>query len=250
MRVLVACEESQRVCIEFRRLGHEAFSCDIEPCSGGHPEWHIQGDVLPLLNGDCTFQTADTHTHTQCGQWDLIIAHPPCTDLAVSGARHFAKKQKDGRQQKSIVLFMQMALAFCPHVAVENPVCIMSSAWRKPDQIIQPYMFGHPESKKTCLWLKGLPPLKPTNLLDIPESGFWDNQTQDGQNKLLVDGKWISWNDPRTAKERSKTYPGIAKAMAEQWGGFITKKHFPEEEEEKDGQRKLHNSTGMDGDRP
>ncbi len=218
MRVLVACEESQAVCTAFRELGHEAYSCDILECSGGHPEWHIQGDCLPLLNGNCSFTTMDGRTHEQAGRWDLIIAHPPCTDLAVSGARYFAQKQKDGRQQKSIVFFMQMALADCDRVAVENPVCIMSSAWRKPDQIIQPWMFGHPESKKTCLWLKGLPLLKATELLELPESGVWENQTKDGQNKLIVDGKWIAWNDPRTAKERAKTYPGIAKAMAEQWG--------------------------------
>lgn len=204
MRVLVACEESQEVCKAFRALGHEAYSCDIQPCSGGHPEWHIQDDVLKHLDG-----------------WDLIIAHPPCTDLAVSGARYFAQKQKDGRQQKAIVFFMQMALAPCEKIAVENPICIMSSAWRKPDQIIQPYQFGHPESKKTCLWLKGLPLLRPTDILPTPESGLWANQTKDGQNKLIVDGKWIAWNDPRTAKERSKTYPGIAKAMAEQWGGKV-----------------------------
>lgn len=218
MNVLVACEESQEVCKAFRAKGHRAFSCDIQECSGGRPEWHIQGDVLPIINGNCWFTTADLHTHTQNGPWDLIIAHPPCTDLAVSGARYFAQKQKDGRQQKSIVFFMQMALAHCERVAVENPVCIMSSAWRKPDQIIQPWMFGHPESKKTCLWLRGLPLLEPTDLLELPDSGVWANQTQDGQNKLLIDGKWIAWNDPRTAKERSKTYPGIAKAMAEQWG--------------------------------
>ena len=201
MRVLVACEESQVVCKAFRERGHEAYSCDIQPCSGGHPEWHIQDDVLNHLDG-----------------WDLIIAHPPCTDLAVSGARYFAQKQKDGRQQKSIVFFMQMALANCDKVAVENPVGIMSSAWRKPDQIIQPWMFGHPESKKTCLWLKGLPKLIPTEVLTLPETGVWRNQTLTGQNKLLVDDKWIAWNDPRTAKLRSRTYTGIGKAMAEQWG--------------------------------
>ena len=218
MRVLVACEESQEVCKAFRDCGHEAFSCDLQECSGGHPEWHICGDALKAIDPDTDcFWTQDgsIHTHTH---WDLLIAHPPCTDLAVSGARHFAKKQKDGRQQKAIVFFMQMALAHCERVAVENPVCIMSSAWRKPDQIIQPWQFGHPESKKTCLWLRGLPPLEPTDILELPESGRWQNQTEDGQNKLIVDGKWIAWNDPRTAKERAKTYPGIAKAMAEQWG--------------------------------
>jgi len=241
MRILVACEESQEVCKAFRERGHRAFSCDIQECSGGHPEWHIMGDCLEVINpkpfyeeyGDeqsgkhdvsvykgIKFVTMDEKIHFVEGTWDLIIAHPPCTDLAVSGARHFAQKQKDGRQQKSIVFFMQLALAHCDHVAVENPVSIMSSAWRKPDQIIQPYMFGHPESKKTCLWLKGLPLLKATDLLELPVCGYWSNQTKDGQNKLIVDGKWIAWNDPRTAKERSKTYSGIAKAMAEQWGGI------------------------------
>ena len=218
MRVLVACEESQEVCKAFRERGHEAFSCDIQECSGGHPEWHIQGDCLPLLNGNCSFTTMDGRTHEQGGRWDLIIAHPPCTDLAVSGARWFPEKQKDFRQQKACVFFMYFALAHCDRIAVENPIGIMSTIYRKPDQIINPWQFGHPESKKTCLWLKGIPKLKPTNVLDLPESGVWQNQTKDGQNKLIVDGRWISFNDPRTAKERSKTYPGIARAMAEQWG--------------------------------
>lgn len=222
LNVLIACEESQRVCIEMRKLGHRAFSCDILECSGGHPEWHIQCDVLPLLNGDCTFQTMDGHAHIQRGRWDLIIAHPPCTDLAVSGARHFAQKQKDGRQQKSIVFFMQMALANCEHIAVENPVCIMSSAWRKPDQIIQPYQYGHPIRKSTCLWLKGLPKLKET---DVVEQGETDKYgfTIGGAMRYATDenGKIISWNDPRTARERSKTFPGIARAMAEQWTSYI-----------------------------
>ena len=219
MRVLVACEESQEVCKAFRARGHEAYSCDIQACSGGHPEWHIQGDVLPLLNGNCSFQTADTHTHTQVGKWDLIIAHPPCTDLAVSGARHFAQKQKDGRQQRSIVFFMQTALAECDRVAVENPICIMSSAWRKPDQIVQPFWFGHPYRKSTCLWLKGLPKLEPTDMVgpgEFDEYGFPKNFAT--RYAVDEDGKIISWNDPRTAKARSKTPSGLAKAMAEQWG--------------------------------
>ena len=201
MRALVACEESQEVCKAFRARGHEAYSCDIQPCSGGHPEWHIKDDVLKHLEG-----------------WDLIIAHPPCTDLAVSGARWFPEKQKDGRQQKSIVFFMQLALAPCERVAVENPICIMSSAWRKPDQIIQPWQFGHPVRKSTRLWLRGLPPLEPTNIVGTEEDehGF----SLGGALRYATDenGKIISWNDPRTAKARSKTFPGIAKAMAEQWG--------------------------------
>lgn len=220
MKVLVACEESQAVCKAFRKLGHEAYSCDIQDCSGGHPEWHIKGDAVALVNGNCTFSTVGGGTHTIVGKWDLLIAHPPCTDLAVSGARYFAEKQKDGRQQKSIVFFMQMALAECDMVAVENPICIMSSAWRKPDQIIQPYQFGHHARKSTCLWLKNLPKLSPTDIVypgDIRGKGFSMGAAlyyaTDG------DGKILSWNDPRTAKIRSKTFPGIAKAMAEQWGG-------------------------------
>ena len=219
MRVLIACEESQEVCKAFRARGHEAYSCDLQDCSGGHPEWHIKGDVLPLLNGDCSFITEGGVWVIIDGHWDLIIAHPPCTDLAVSGARHFAQKQKDGRQQKSIVFFMQTALAECQRVAVENPVCIMSTAWRKPDQIIQPYLFGDHARKTTCLWLKGLPQLIPTNVVDpgeIYKGGFSVgaslNYAKDENGKIL------SWNDPRTAKARSKTFPGIAKAMAEQWG--------------------------------
>ena len=138
MNVLIACEESQEVCKAFRELGHRAFSCDLQECSGGHHEWHIQGDVLPLINGNCTFKTSDTHTHTQSGEWDLLIAHPPCTDLAVSGARWFPEKQRDFRQQKSCVFFMYFALARCSRIAIENPIGIMSSIYRKPDQIIQP----------------------------------------------------------------------------------------------------------------
>ena len=218
MNVLIACEESQEVCKAFRERGHNAFSCDIQECSGGHPEWHIQGDVIPLLNGNCRFVTTGGDVVIN-GKWDLIIAHPPCTDLAVSGARHFAVKQKDGRQQKSIVFFMQVALAWCDKVAVENPVCIMSSAWRKPDQIIQPYWFGHEYRKTTCLWLRGLPKLYPTKMVEpgeFDEYGFSKNfATRYAKDE---NGKIISWNDPRTAKLRSRTPAGLAKAMAEQWG--------------------------------
>lgn len=185
MKVLIACEESQRVCIAFREKGHEAYSCDIQECSGGHPEWHIQGDVLPLLKE----------------KWDLIIAHPPCTDLAVSGARWFRRKREDGSQQRSIDFFMQFANCGCEKVAIENPVCIMSSVWRKPDQIIQPWQFGHGETKATCLWLKNLPLLIPTNVVDGRDQRIWK----------MPPG-------PDRAKARSKTFEGIAKAMAEQWG--------------------------------
>ena len=218
MKVLVACEESQRVCTSFRERGHEAYSCDIVEPSGEHPEWHIMHDVVPILDGYCEVETLDGEKHVIDGRWDLIIAHPPCDNLAISGARWFPEKQKDFRQQKSIVFFMYFALAKCEKIAVENPIGIMSSIYRKPDQIIQPYEFGHPESKKTCLWLTGLPLLVPTNILQRPENGVWENQTYEHQNRLIVDGRWIGYNDPRTKRERSKTYPGIAEAMAEQWG--------------------------------
>lgn len=219
MRVLVACEESQAVCIAFRERGHEAFSCDIQECSGGHPEWHILGDAVISIRGGQLF-TMDGQNH-DIGKWDLIIAHPPCTDLAVSGARWFREKQKDGRQQKAIVFFMQMALAWCDRVAVENPVCIMASAWRKPDQIIQPYEFGDHARKTTCLWLRGLPKLVPTNVVDPGEiigKGFSVGANLDCARD--ENGKILAWNDPRTAKIRSRTFPGIARAMAEQWGGL------------------------------
>lgn len=218
MKVLVACEESQTVCKAFRELGHEAYSCDILEPSGGHPEWHILGDaVLTVQGGQITTMDGQTHDVVE---WDLIIAHPPCTDLAVSGARHFAQKQKDGRQQKAIVFFMEMALAPCKKVVVENPVCIMSTAWRKPDQIIQPYQFGDHARKTTCLWLKGVEPLAHTNVVDPGEIAKGGYSVGASLNYAKDEnGKVLSWNDPRTAKARSKTFPGIAKAMAEQWGG-------------------------------
>lgn len=208
------------MCTEFRKLGHEAYSCDILPCSGGHPEWHIQDDVLKHLDG-----------------WDMIIAFPPCTHLAVSGARHFEKKREDGRQRKSIEFFCKFLDLPCKYVSIENPINIISGNYikkwfpdiaekynlpRKPTQIIQPYYFGHHMSKATCLWLKGLPMLVPTCIVDPGKSdeyGF----TIGGPLQMARDenGKIISWNDPRTAIARSKTFTGIAKAMAKQWGGKI-----------------------------
>ena len=205
MRVLVACEESQEVCKAFRSRGHEAYSADLQDCSGGHPEWHIKGDVLLLVNGNCKFVTRGGGQHvTVDGRWDLIIAHPPCTDLAVSGARWFPEKQKDFRQQKACVFFMQMMLADCPRVAVENPIGIMSNCYRKPDQIIQPWQFGHGETKATCLWLKNLPLLQPTDVVDEREHRVWRLPPSADRAKL-----------------RSKTYSGIAQAMAEQWGRVL-----------------------------
>ena len=223
MNVLIACEESQAVCKAFRERGHRAFSCDIQECSGGHPEWHIQGDVLPLINGNCTFQTADTHTHTQQGQWDLLIAHPPCTHLAVSGARWFTEGRKDWRlQDEGAEFFMKFINAKCEHIAVENPICVMSTRYRKPDQIIQPWMFGHKVSKSTCLWLKNLPKLKPTNIVEpeiIHSNGKAGGFSGNSLYATDDEGRILRWNDPRTAKARSKTFEGIANAMAEQWAG-------------------------------
>lgn len=208
MKVLVACEESQEVCKAFRARGHEAYSCDIQEPSGDHPEWHILDDVLKHLCGEPShlFWTMDGSTHTLPSFWDMIIAFPPCTDLAVSGARHFAQKRADGRQQRSIDFFMQFVNAPCDRIAIENPVGIMSTVYRKPDQIINPWQFGHPETKKTCLWLKNLPPLTETEnvyeyMMSLPKGK---------RNR-------IHWLGSGHAKERSKTYPGIARAMAEQW---------------------------------
>lgn len=188
MRVLVACEESQTVTIEMRRLGHEAYSCDLQACSGGHPEWHIQVDALELLKI----------------KWDMVLAFPPCTHLAVSGARYFAEKRKDGRQQAAIDFFLRFANCDCPRVAIENPVGIMSTHYRKPDQIIQPWQFGHGETKATCLWMRGLPPLEPTNIVEGREQRVW----------RMPPG-------PDRAKMRARTYTGIARAMAEQWAGQV-----------------------------
>lgn len=206
MRVLVACEESQEVCKAFRALGHEAYSCDIQECSGGHPEWHIQGDVLPLLNE----------------KWDLIIAHPPCTYLSNAGARwlYAGGKLNQDRYKKGLEgkeFFLKFLNANCGHVAIENP--IPSSVYDLPQytQVIQPYEFGEPWSKKTCLWLKGLPPLQPTEIIS-------------DHKPFCSSGSYSKNHDPKykgasrkggSAKSRSKTFSGIAKAMAEQWSKYI-----------------------------
>lgn len=221
MNILIACEESQRVCEAFRRKGHRAFSCDIQPCSGGHPEWHIQGDVLPLLNGNCKFTTADTHTHTISGKWDMIIAHPPCTYLCVTGNAWFniekygeKAKQRFVERYKAIVFFIQLASANCDKIVIENPVGIMSTCFKKPTQIIQPWMFGDAAEKKTCLWEKGVEPLKPTNIVKPPE------RTKFASGKTMPEWYQSLWNlsKEERARERSKTFQGIADAMADQWG--------------------------------
>jgi site-specific DNA-cytosine methylase len=198
MRILVACEESQAVTKEFRRLGHEAYSCDAQECSGGHPEWHIQGDVLEIINDG----------------WDMMLAFPPCTHLAVSGAAWFEQKRKDGRQQQGIDFFMALANAPIERIAIENPVGIMSTKWRKPDQIIQPWQFGDSYSKKTCLWLKNLPLLKPTDIVDPGKQITYKS----GRRMPEWYAGLYSLPAKERSKMRSKTFPGIAKAMAEQWG--------------------------------
>jgi site-specific DNA-cytosine methylase len=201
VKVLLACEESQAVCKEFRKLGHDAFSADIQECSGGHPEWHIQGDVLEILNDD----------------WDMMIAFPPCTDLAVSGAAWFEEKIKDGRQANSREFFMKMINAPIKRIAVENPIGIMSNYYRKPDQIIHPFYFGDPEPKATCLWLKNLPKLQ-----HFPQNDLFNKKTWvEPEYVISSSGKKYSrihWLGGGSGKERSKFYPGISKAMANQWG--------------------------------
>jgi len=198
MKILIACEESQVVTTAFRDKGHEAYSCDIIETSGKHKEWHLKQDVIPLLNNS----------------WDMIIAFPPCTHLASSGARWFAQKIKDGRQQQGIDFFMAIANANCAKIVIENPVGIMSTKFRKPDQIIHPYMFGEPVKKQTCLWLKGVPKLAPTNIVST------------NRDKVFSSGKQMSdWYyktsclpQKERAKARSKTFQGVADAMANQWG--------------------------------
>ena len=219
MRILVACEESQNVTNELRKLGHEAYSCDIQMHSGSHDEWHICQDVLPLLNGFCKFKTIDGDYHEINSKWDMIIAFPPCTDLCVSGARHFAKKQADGRQQRSIDFFMKFVNADCDKIAIENPIGIMSTKYRKPDQIIQPWQFGDKYSKSTCLWLKNLPLLVPTKIVEKGEFIEWidKNGKKKRQAKWFYEALRNSKNAEERAKIRSKTFPGIANAMATQW---------------------------------
>lgn len=219
MNVLIACEESQEVCKAFRERGHRAFSCDIQECSGGHPEWHIRGDCLPLLNGNVTFLTEGGVVEEVNSTWDLIIAHPPCTYLTCTGNSWFDTQKYGKKAEKrwhdrveSAVFFMQFMTADCKKIAVENPVGIMNSAYRKPDCIVHPYYFGDDAKKKTCFWLKGLPPLKPTNIIE-------PTTVKTGHG---TDSPWhaYTWSLPpkERARARSKTFPGIAQAMADQWG--------------------------------
>lgn len=239
MKVLIACEESQAVCKAFREKGHEAYSCDIIECSGGHPEWHIQGDVLKILNPENRFETVTSTTikgiwfETVTGRkhyvekWDLIIAHPPCTYLTVTGNRWFNVERYGEKALKRIAdreeaaeFFMKIANASCDKIAIENPIGYMSTYYRKPEQIIHPYYFAESqddvncERKATCLWLKGLEPLK----YEIK----FEPRVVHYKNGKGTDSPWhintMSLPPAERAKARSKTFPGIAKAMAEQWG--------------------------------
>ena len=216
MKVLIACEESQRVCIAFRKRGHEAYSCDIQEPSGGHPEWHILGDALKAIEGG-RITTMDGKTH-DIGRWDLLISHPPCTYLTLAGNKwfkhEFADRFPDRQKQRkeAVEFFMAIANADCERIAIENPVGIMSSQWRKPDQYIEPYMFGDPEKKKTGLWLKGLPLLKPTNIVEPVII-----RCKSGANEPRWHIETMNLPKEERSRVRSQTFPGIAEAMASQW---------------------------------
>ena len=235
LRVLIACEESQRVCSEFRRLGQEAYSCDIQAPSGGHPEWHIMGDALAAINGGVII-TMDGVKH-DIGKWDLLIAHPPCTYLSNVAGSHFSLKHRSAEyiierwknRALGAVFFMQFFTANAEHIAVENPVGFMNTAYRSADQTIHPYMFAQNENdreqyvtKATCIWMKNLPLLQ-GNGLPKPNNAALFGKLPNGKNR--------TWEDTftRSAKVRSKTFPGIARAMAEQWTSYI----LSEREQEK-----------------
>lgn len=226
MNVLIACEESQTVCKAFRAKGHNAFSCDVIEPSGGRPEWHIKGDALKILNPrqisksfyGIVFKTMDDEAHKIKGSWDLIIAHPPCTYLSNAGARHLWKDHvlNVERYQKGLdakAFFMQFLNANCEKICVENPIPSKVYELPKYTQTIQPYEYGHPFTKRTCLWLKGLPKLQPTNIVEptatFCPSGSYSKKHNDKHRGIFTTDR---------ARQRSKTFEGIAAAMAEQWG--------------------------------
>ena len=224
MKILIACEESQAVCKEMRRLGHEAYSADIQDCSGGHPEWHIKGDVLPLINGRCRFATCDGVRHEIPGRWDMLIAHPPCTYLSNAGAvrlfkridgKSYAECERLKKRLMAKEFFLKFINADVPKIAVENPIPSSIYCLPKYTQIIQPYEYGHPYSKKTCLWLKGLSNLVPTEIVTENITPWVSAGSKDAHgNPRKKNG--MGFRDP---KIRSTTFPGIARAMAEQWAG-------------------------------
>lgn len=232
MKVLVACEESQRVCKAFRDRGHKAYSCDIQQCSGGHPEWHIKGDVLPLLNGNCSFVTEGGEIVTILGKWDLIIAHPPCTYLTNAANRVYSLDKTPAdkvverwqNRARAAIFFMRFVGADCEKICIENPIGFMNNNYQKPTQIIQPYYFASSVEdqenyhiKTTCLWLKGLPPLERTTNLEKPQyEKYWSEYAKKYKSKVWAEyGKATNGN---RAKNRSVTFQGIADAMAAQWG--------------------------------
>ena len=220
MNILVACEESQRVCKAFRDKGHIAWSCDIEDQSGGFPEWHIKADVLPLLNGNCEFTTCDGVTHKQVGKWDMIIAFPPCTYLTVAGAnRLYPQKgvlnmQRFALGEEAATFFKTILNADCEKIVVENPTPLKVFELPKYNQVIEPFMFGHPYKKRTCLWLKGVKPLEPTEIVteNVISWVSGGSKNSKGEPRARAATKF------RDAKTRSKTFEGVASAMAAQWG--------------------------------
>lgn len=228
-KILLGCEESQAVCIEFRKLGIEAYSCDLQECSGNHPEWHFQEDIFKVIGGG--YLKTQSEDVVFIDKWDMMVCFPPCTHLAVSGAAHFAKKRADGRQQEGVKFFLDLANVDIPRIAIENPIGIMSELYRKPDQIIQPYFFGDEAQKSTCLWLKNIPKLyhnKTPNLFDqevthVGKGEFFE--WVDGKTgKTKRQPKWYAeafMYGKEHGKERSKTFSGIAKAMATQWSKII-----------------------------
>lgn len=235
LKILIACEESQRICKAFRDLGHEAFSCDILEPSGGHEEWHCQCDALKLINGHTLFVTLDGEIH-RCVEdcnWDLIIAHPPCTYLTVAANKLYNVEKYGDKaikrladREEAIKFFMSFVNANCDHIAIENPIGVISTRYRKPDQIIQPYEYGHPYRKSTCLWLKELPQLQPTNIVDFEEIHSKGKSGGYSGNSWVVkdeNGKILPYGDPRVSIARSKTFEGIAQAIADQWSKYLTK---------------------------
>lgn len=244
LKVLVACEESQRVCSEFRRLGHIAYSCDLLKCSGGHPEWHFNQDVLEVIkNHGGTLQNGEEAYID--GDWDIMIAHPPCTYLAVSGARwfyhpddkdlpieqrrphpRFPNRAQD--REEGAAFFMALATADIKHIAVENPIGVMNTRYRKPDQVVQPYYFGDEASKSTCLWLKNLPLLEKTNEVS---SGEWVELKSGKRLPKWYSDALVKAKTPEERRNmRSKTFPGFAKALAEQWSAYVLKEDYGDED--------------------
>ena len=237
MKILVACEESQAVTKELRKLGHEAYSCDIQEPSGEHPEWHIIQDVIPLLNGNCEFRTMDGETHEVNGKWDMLIAFPPCTYLTSAGSRHYSRRinpewkvrERELKREEAKNFFLSFAKADCDRIAIENPVGYMNTHFRKPNQIIHPYYFAESEQdtdnyvqKRTCLWLKNIPCLKRITNLEKPKPKYYcQGEKCKGKPIGWCEGLSVPGGKEARSKARSKTFPGVAKAMAEQWAGQL-----------------------------